>query len=218
MNGKVQFTQQEWKDLVENELDDNGIDGRMMCCLARLPDMMHRGRDALNDTQGRQLALLELREEMLSLRDDSRAIIEGLRDRSCAIDAKIASGDWIPTGLAAIAPAHCSSGYGLGLAAGVLINCVLGSLGTNDIDLREESGQMAAEIVRLAGILTKYQPLASASMVICLGAAWVGVTDAFVRERTQELLADYVTTFSTHEVFLSTADLEYLVRRFTLQE
>jgi len=49
VNPRIRLSPEEWKTLVESELDEGTPEGQMMRCLAKAPDIMQRGRASLRE-------------------------------------------------------------------------------------------------------------------------------------------------------------------------
>lgn len=206
------LTQQEWNELVMPGYEGANGDRDMIQCLARVPTLLQRCKELLPRTHFSESTFTRLKSEVLSLRQNSKTIIMELCDRLCTINM-----DSIPIALHAHIHAHYLRIYGMGLATGIILNCILSMLEDDCVHLREDSSRYSNEIIQLAASAVKYQPLGSAAMVLCLSVAWLGAPDQASKERTKSLLFDYegaclVTTASD-----LTADLERLGKRFAVQ-
>ena len=212
MKDKVHFTQQEWNDLVTNGLDGTNVNGRMMQCLARIPNLLQRCKKALSCAPLLESTITELRCEIESLRQDCKAIIAELRDRLDTFNMNPA-----PITLGA----HIYASYlclcGMGLATGVILNCILDALDDDGIRLCDESSHYSNEIFQLAVSAVKYQPLGSVAMISFLSVAWLGAPDSATKERVKALLSDYGRACLGSSASDLTADLERMATRFTLK-
>ena len=213
MNDNIHFTRQEWIYLAGNSFHPNGGDEDWFQCLSRVPDLMQRCKAALSLHADFSVHLEDLRLETISLRDDCRAAIITLRDRleSYKMDIK-------PAELAAQIHAHYLRSLGLGLATGVILNCLSSRLEGDLTGKCEESSRWSGEIVRLAEMAVQYQPLGSMAMVLCLYIAWVGATDAETKQKIKVLLADYDKACTLRSAPDLDAELEKIRKRFVLEE
>lgn len=210
MKDELVLTRQQWNDLVLSGYEGAKGDGNMIQCLARVPHELQRCKEVLPCTPFTQTTVMELKHEVQSLRQSCKSIIAGLCHRLDAIDECS-----IPITLRSHIHAHYACIYGMGLATGILLNCILGMLGDDCIGLCEESAHHSNEILQLAKIAVKYQPLGSAAMILCLSAAWLGAPDSTTKDGVRSLLSDYER--ACLGLFQSdlTADLERLSARFT---
>lgn len=111
-NDRICLSRKEWSILVENELDGSTPEGRMMRCLACLPDLMQRGRIALRTRSSVQMLIAEARHQYHTL----KAILSELHDRLNAVQEP--SKDGGPQALARSMRlhAHYQRTYGLALS------------------------------------------------------------------------------------------------------
>jgi hypothetical protein len=200
----------EWKLIVENELDGDSYEGQMMRCLARVPNLMQRGRVAF----GGAATISELWEETKSVDDVMQVVLEHMRDRFMIQPRK--------GGFSLVAPSklHChfQRTYGLALAVSIILNCVLRAFDPENVTLGIEAAQWSEEIIALAEAATIYRPIAASYMIICLIAAWGGSTNEAIKKKAIAELQDYIQDFSYgKEVVVSTAELDNVFRRFRLK-
>ena len=211
MKEETVLTQQEWNVLVMPGYEGANGDGNMIQCLARVPNLLQRCKVLLPRTHFSESTFMRLKSEVHSLCQNSQIIIVELCDRLCNINM-----DSIPIALYAHIHAHYLCIYGMGLATGIILNCILGVLEDDSVRLRKELSHHSNEIIQLAESAVKYQPLGSAAMSLCLSVAWLGAPDPASKERAKSLLFDYGGWFGTTESDL-TADLERLEKRFALK-
>lgn len=199
--------------ITENSFDLKGGDEGWFECLACVPELMQRCKAAMNLHAGFSVHLEDLRLETISLRDDCRAAIITLRDRleNYKMDIR-------PTELAAQIHAHYLRSLGLGLATGVVLNCLSSRLEGDVTGKCEESSRWSTEIMQLAEMAVKYQPLGSMAMILCLHMAWVGATDAGTKQKIKALLADYDKACMHRAAGDVDAELEKTRKRFALEE
>ena len=182
----------------------------MIQCLARVPNILQLCREASPCALLSESALLELKYEIQSMRQDCKAMTVELRDRLSTFNLNSA-----PVTLRAHVHALYLSLYGMGLATGIILNCILNMLGDDCVRLCEESSHYSSEIFQVAKSAVKYQPLGSLAMVIWLVVAWLGAPNSDTKERVHSLLSDYQRACAGSSASNLTADLESIRTRFT---
>lgn len=212
MKDEIILTQQEWNDLVMPGYEGAKGDGNMIQCLARVPNLLQLCKDLLPRTCFSEPRFTRVKSEVLSLRQNNETIIIELRDRLYTINM-----DSTPVTLHAHIHAHYLCIYGMGLATGIILNCILGMLEDDCIRLHEESSHHSNEIFQLAESAVKYQPLGSVAMILCLSVAWLGAPDPATKERVKTLLSSYEGACLGTSASNLSADLERMKKRFVLQ-
>jgi hypothetical protein len=211
LSDKIHLSSWDWKNIVENELDGVSCEGRMMRCLARVPDLMQRGRDAMEGGG----SILELRDESRSLYHTMKAVLRDLHDRFMN---QTANGASQPAIVAVKLDAHYQRSYALGLAITIILNCVLSGFDAQDISLGKESTHFSREIIVLADQAAIYRPIAASYISLCAIAAWGGATDDATKAEAKNVLVDYLLDFSYAKVVVPAAELERIFRRLRLTE
>lgn len=215
VNGKVQWTSQQWADLVYNSIDNDTPDGQMMRTLAYLPDLMSRGRHALRAPEAPLSELTELQQEVRDLCNSYGSVLNSLRDRWQYMNLD----DFDSPRMKSIIHAHFSRSYGMALCIGIILNCITTALvGDTDGSIRHKSSLLADESLALADVAEQYRPLGAIYMVVCLIAAWVGATDEGKREVMRLRLADYQKDVQGEGAETSVLGLEWMERRFYLRD
>ncbi|KAI9808075.1 MAG: hypothetical protein M1827_007517 [Pycnora praestabilis] len=212
MKDEVTLTQQEWNDLVLPGYDGANGDGSILQCLARVPNLLQRCREVLPYIPFLRPTFIGLKDEVEFLSQNCKAIIVLLRDRLGTINENSA-----PTTFHAHIHAHYIPIYCMGLATGVILNCILNMLEDDHIWLGEESSRYSNEIFQLAKSAVKFQPLGSAAMILYLSVAWLGAPDSGSKDRVRSLLYDYERACLGLSPSDLTADLERLSTRFILE-
>ncbi|KAL8949735.1 MAG: hypothetical protein Q9222_004181 [Ikaeria aurantiellina] len=212
-NDRIQFTPEEWKTLVGEEIDPTATDGKWFQGLAKVPDLMQRCKSALNRHQHSVSQLLSLQYEARSLLQRFEAVIEEFRGRMERYKKMSDTGP-----LTDMIKAHHLRTLGLGLSAGIMLNTILGRLDAYDQSLNENSSHWSQEINQLAEAAIKYRPLGSLAFVLCLSLAWVGAADAQGRQWSETLLADYNLACLGNVSPDMHSELEKTRRRFTLTD
>lgn len=206
MKDEIIFTQQEWNELVMSGYEGATGDGNVIQCLARVPNLLQRCKELLDPTCFSEPTFTRLKSEVLSLRQNSETIIMESRDRLYTINM-----DSTPVTIRE----HIQ--VGMGLATGIILNCILDMLEDDCLRLHKESSHYSNEIVQLAESAVKYQPLGSVAIILCLSVAWLGAPDPAFKERIKTLLSSYVEACLGRPASNLNADLERLKKRFTLQ-
>lgn len=152
LSDNIQLRSWEWEQIVENDLDGSSHEGRMMECLARVPYLMQRGRNALELGD----PVHELRDEAKRVSQAMRLVLEDLRVRFMNQKADKAS----PM-VAARLHCHYQRTYALALAVSIILNCVLGALEAPDVTLEWKAAQWYEEIIRLVNKAAMCRPIAA---------------------------------------------------------
>ena len=187
-----------------------------MTCLARIPELMQRGREALKSSC--PATVLELNHEVRTLYESFQGPLADLRSRFNAFDKEAVT---LPSiDLRNVLHSHYARSYGLGLTIGIIINCLLISLkgGGDHLILRQEACRMSDEILQLANIVQRYRPLGALYMTICLCAAYVGVVEKDARARIRVVLADYRRDIFGPRSEFSSTHLYRTVNRLVLED
>ena len=214
VNDQVQLTSDEWRGLFIIQGDN--VDSKWMQSLARLPDIMQRGQNALESPCVPPSTLLQLIHEIRSLHAEYQPVLTELRERFCGPGGNMASFAQDSADLSPILVAHFSRTYGLGLMVGIIMNSILNALDHESLHLRQDSSQMADEILQLAEFSRQYRPLGAMYMTICLRAAWMGAIEPETKAEIRAVLLDYHKDLQGSRAHVSITELEWLVERFNL--
>ena len=212
---KIRYSQKEWQLLVETGLEGTNIDNDWLRYLARLPNLVQRGKDTFKSlTALWETNLLELSLEVKSLLEACRNNIKALRNRLEAVER-----DLLPPIIKKLLHANRLKMLGMSLMTGILFDSIYSQLLGEPIGSSAESTQWSSEILRLAQIAAKYHPLGSSAMIFCLHAAWIGTSDQKMKWELEALSADYENVcVGYRNVLENKAALEATKRRFTLTE
>ena len=213
-NDRIRFSRKEWSILVENELDGSTCEGRMMCCLARLPDLMQRGRIALRTKSNVQIIIAEGRHQYHIL----KAILSELHDRLNAVQEPSNDGGPQVASRSMRLHAHYQRTYGLALAICMFFNCILNALDPNDTVLEMESTHFCRDSLRLAYQASRYRPLGASFVMLCLVGAWCGSRDEATRATVESTLVDYGMDFPGAYTEKLMVELECTSQRLRLLE
>lgn len=189
----------------------------MMQCLARVPDIVKRGRQAFKDGQLEEVS--GLRNEAQVLYDGLRKTVDELRNHYKATARQRSpfpeiSDQVFSTRLYA----HWQRTYGLALTIAMFFNCILRSiiLVPNETDtLRLEAAHLVAETIAVAEDAMIFRPLGSSYIVLCLVAGWSCAANAEAKTLIEELLEDYLSDFP-HRREQTEFNLGVVARHFDL--
>lgn len=201
---KINFTPSEWKTLVENHMDGVTPEGRLMRCLARVPNLMDRGKKVRRG----ECHDLELLEEARTNYQIFKTGLEELRSKMEGAKPSMEA-----MGSSFTVHAYYERMYAFGLAVGIILNCVVRAVGVKDHELTAESERFSKEIIELSEPAKRFRPLWSSYMILCLMAAWIGTTDFAVRRLAEEALEDYGEDFPRAQV-ISISMATYLEQIF----
>jgi hypothetical protein len=208
-NDRIDLTTEEWKALIENELEGPTPEAQLMRALARVPEIMRRGR---NTFEG-EYEHTELRDGIGSLYETSKVSLGELQKQWATTEEPDASSHILVVRL----HAHYQRMYGLGLVIVIILNCVLSALDTEDDDLIVESTFYATEILGLAADANRYRPLGAGYITLCLMAAWAGTNDELLRMSIGIAMKDYQDDFYKDTPIKDMdAELDSLTRRIRL--
>ena len=127
-----------------NAGDGDSIDGQMMRIMARPPNLLNQGRDALQSPQSSRLEVTHVLNEVEALRKTSQPILNAFRERikdhrqstSCEHTDRL-HGVW------RVMHAHYARSFGLQLAIEIMLNSSLIALGSVKVNLAIESSKMS---------------------------------------------------------------------------
>ena len=212
-NDKIRFTPEEWKTLVENELDGITPEGQMMRCLARFPDFTRRGqRLRRGDSEDPDL-LDEVQTEYLKM----KTVVQDLNIK-IPDAAEVAANPSPVWSLQAPLFLHFlySRGYGLALTISIIFNRMLDALGFEDHRLDSESTSFAQEIVTLAEQSHRYRPLGSSYIILCLIAASGGTNDEETILSAKAAIDDYKNDFPWRDEICATVKWDWVSQNLRL--
>ena len=218
LDDKVNLSRQQWKELVEDQIDKTSPEGELMRILSRVPDLIRRGRAALSLVPRDHSALSEYQSECGELRNRLNPILASMRSRLDQSSLSLQSDRFGPASRKAFVHPIIARSYALALMGGCFLNRIASSLGEAMQSLVEESLQYSREIIGLAHLARKYRPMGSQYMLACLPASYVATTDLAIEDQSAALMRDIrMETFgvASHS---SQEELNWLKRRFSLKE
>ncbi|KAL3457237.1 hypothetical protein BJX64DRAFT_280750 [Aspergillus heterothallicus] len=188
-NPNIQFTAEEWKELVENELDTGTPEGAMLRYLARVPDVLDRVRKNPNGLPG----LLKIQNEMKGIYTNTRALCDDLATELAAVEANKSSN---PHGLPPVMlHAHVQRMYGLCITITLYMNFTLNAIRTVDHSLATDATFLAFEMLDIAEKAAKYRPFGAAYVTLGLIAALMTVNNDALRTLLRASIVDYQQDF-----------------------
>lgn len=105
----------------------------------------------------------------------------------------------------------------LALMTGILLSRIRNSLIDEPLQFSSESSQWSHEILSLAKIAVKFQPLGSAALIFALQIAWIGTPSRTLRDDIKASLVNYETVCLGHCSTVNlAATLESIEKRYTL--
>ena len=215
---EVDFTQQQWKDLVESNLDDGTPEGAMMSCLAKIPNLIRRGRNAKTNLNPDSRNLESIKDDVQSLDATFAATLETLRNRlrtrAVTPISKIIANVF---GSEAVHSLYLRM-YALGLATEILIVSLRFALEADSTIFGERLERASHEMIALADEAAQWLPLGAMSMHPCIAIAWIGARDVNTRQALQARWFSYERIIG-HASMPSegTQSLERLQQRLALE-
>jgi hypothetical protein len=215
INPKICFSPEEWKTLVESEIDEGTPEGQMMRCLAKAPSLMQRGRAGLRDQVDLTAVVSETRQQYSILKE----ILQEMEDRYNTV-----RDDGIPRSTIMLTKvhAHYQRIYGLALAVCLIFNCIYRALDPAYMELDIDAKDFSEKVLCLAEEAAPYRPLGASYILLCLITAWCGSRDEGTKQLVEAAYVDYRMDFP--EDFQADATpsarawLEYSCQRLYLLE
>jgi len=224
-NPRICFTPDEWRRLVENKFDGITSEGVIVRSLAKVPDIILRGRSALKEQVGLELLVAEVSHQYVILKEMLSELHDLLRSvQALAATANSPSTLPFPTSSSqsaiSLMKAHAyhQRVYGLSLAFCMVFNCILKALDPNNTDLDIHSMSFCKEVLELAEQAAVYRPLGASYVTLCLIAAYCCSREEKATQAVIErVLVDYAMDLPVDLGTLK-SDLELISRRLSLLE
>ena len=178
-----------------------------MIFLSKVPDFIRRGRMIL---QGEEAAT-QLLQEMATNYQIFKNGLEGLRTQIEGAKQAINEGTLIPMVLA-----HLERILGLSLAIGIILNCVLGAIDIDNIELRLECEFFSQEILMLSEGAKMYRPIGASYMQLCLSSAWIGTTDPETKLKIEDVYSEFRQDYIWANEVLPRVELEEVSQHIRL--
>ncbi|KAL2864825.1 Zn(II)2Cys6 transcription factor domain-containing protein [Aspergillus lucknowensis] len=206
-NPHIQFTPEEWRELVENGFDSETPEGRMLAYLSRVPGIIERTRK----NSGGVLGLLDLQVEMQGIYSKTREICDKFAAEYNAVENDGGKGASNPFGISPkMLHAHCQRMYGIAITVVLYMNYVLVAMRTIDETLAADANFFAFEMLNIAESAVIYRPFAAAYVQLGLVAALMTVHNEALQTLLRASIIDYQQDFSNQH--LDTATMEEAFR------
>lgn len=224
-NSRICFTPDEWRRLVENKYDGITSEGLIMRSLAKLPDIILRGRSALKEQIDLEAMVTEVNHhyliltEMLSeLHNLYRSIQELIADANSPAVISPTASNSMPTLSIRKAHAYHQRVYGFCLGFCMVFNCILKALEPNNTDLKIQSMSFTEDVLELADQAAVYRPLGANYITLCLIAAYCCTREEKATQAVVEgVVIDYAMDLPVDLGTLK-SDLELISGRLSLLE
>lgn len=185
-NDQIEFSETQWKELVENHWDDDQrAEGVMMRCVAKLPIYILRGRkvlkgEAIDSTLAQEVSTIY--QKLLDARKELSNRIDKIGKRLPYAGPEIGILTQISDAIMRI--------YSFHLAVVIIAGCVLGIVSEFSPQLQAELNECASEIYGYVPWSQKWRPLGSSYMLLSLSMAWTGTDDHDLKLKLQEAYID----------------------------
>ena len=214
---RIQFTPEEWRNLVVSGLDSKTLDGDLMMILGQTPELIRRGRQVLESPRTSDFSSYEVLLEVYYLQDAFRPVLNNLRERYDETERQILEDGLRNAEAQRMVRCFHLRMYAFGLAVGILINSIRykleGAPCAHEVS-SQESSAMAEEILKLAKISDAYRPLGSLAMSLFLGAAWVGANNADLKRRVDDKAQDFCNDVRSLEKTFENVESEWCRKPF----
>ncbi|KAL2826428.1 hypothetical protein BDW59DRAFT_145166 [Aspergillus cavernicola] len=192
-NPNIDLSPQEWKELVDNELDAGNPEGDMLHALSQIPDLLRRTRNNCDGLPG----LLSLQAEMKGYYDKTRGVCDQFASELIAAETPGNEGAFNPYGMPPVMlHAHCQRMYGIAITLALIMNYTLVAMRTNDPSLAPDATYLALEMLSLAENAIIYRPFGACYVPLGLQAAWAAVNNQPMRALIEVWIADYQQDFN----------------------
>ena len=173
---QIQFSQQEWRDLVENDLDDGTVNGKLLWCMARMANCVQRRRAAFASTSASHAALSRIDREVVDLQREFEPTLEALRQRYQELPTTSIPGLPPSIDVRELLQSYASRLYCLGIAIALFLQLLLKSQKDGDDSHDAVITEHVTEILQLSEEVAAYKPLGAMSMILCLCIACMGAS------------------------------------------
>jgi hypothetical protein len=186
------MTSEEWKSLVENPMDGDLPEAKIITCMAHVRLFVERGRKLRTIPNYSDPRLLN---EMWTDYQTLISISSNLQNRYMKAKDRIMEG--VPfTETPAQAHAHLQRFSALCLGVLVVLSCVLGAVDPESYkELSKSNNQFAQQVVLLCQDGMMYGPLGCTWIPLVLYCVLLGTTDSNLKEVIRAALTDYKRTY-----------------------
>ena len=164
-----------------------------MCCVARVPDFIRRGKAALSGVTTDSALVDDMRENYEAL----KSVLPEFRVRLANLEARReikASTSYLDTEMQ-FHTVHQRL-YGLALAIGIMLNLALSSLDViSTTTLKAENEEFVVEILSIWRNIANYKPIGSVCLHLYLSLAWAGTSSVTQRQEIERILEELEAGF-----------------------
>ena len=179
LNDKIDLTPEEWSMLIDTTYTGSKHEDNMMSTIGRLRTLLQRARrNRATKAQSHDVV-----DELWHCHDVLKGVVAGQKERLLGYEALFVDDATKP--VEGIVHAALQAAYGIGMVVAIVGNTILRALDPEDTLLIVESTQMAVDTLALADAASRYRPLGSGYIALCLGAAWVGVIDEDLKAKLE---------------------------------
>ena len=154
-----------------------------MACLAKIPDLIRRGRYAKTSYDLDPQSLWNVIADLRLLEARFTPTLETLRQQTKAADP-MSKAVVATVGIETVC-SICLRMYSLGLATEILIALLLRSLEADAVMFDEKLARASQEMIGLADDAARWLPLGAMSMTVCIAIAWAGARDVDTKSALQ---------------------------------
>lgn len=188
-----------------------------MVYLSQAPDLMRRGREALQTGAD----LTSVRDEVWTIYQNCKANLRKLQIR--ASENIITEFDISQTPVREQALvrsfmyAHYERTYGIGLTISLFFNCLLGALGVHDGGSLFDANYFSEEVLALADRSAIWRPIGTGYLIICFSVAWAATSDPLLRARLLAAIYDYGADLRIRDQSFLMNELEWTAEHLRLE-
>lgn len=210
-NDQIEFTDTQWKELVENHWDDDKRpEGIIMRAMAKMPIYILRGRKVLR----KECIDSTLAQEVSIVYHQLIDAQNGMHKRLQLLDKKMqCAGPEMPL-LVEIRDAATRI-YSFQFAVIMIAGCVLGIVSEFTPELQKTLNWCAAQTLSYVPFCQKWRPLGSSYMLLSLSMAWTATDDMELRQKLQDAYMDQHRDFpAAHDASSVVESLEIGAKKF----
>lgn len=170
--------------------DHQQSEGNMMQCLSHVPDYMRRGRRILRGDSDDPSLVYEMR----ATYETSKAVVAQLQGEMMGAQNCMAN-ERSPSARSVKIFAYYQRLYALAMTISIILNCVLGAIDIENLELGAEATYFAREILTISYEAVLYRPLGASFVSLALWAAWTGTDDEVLKSLIVAQLIEYERDF-----------------------
>lgn len=176
--------------MIENRLDGDLPEGKMVQILSHVPEFQRRGRRLLKWP----VKDPELVPELLTQWRETKLLMKEVEDRVHRVEEKIAESPKVSFALDQVL-AIVRRGHALGLFVAIMLGCLIAAVDPEDTEKRLELDSYAHNILAIAKSLIPWRPLGANIMPLALSVAWVAASTPSLRTSIEESYVEYLAYF-----------------------